>query len=223
MPKYTPETLRAFLLTQYEADYPRASKVKRAEFVDKIVEHESCGLPSFQTDHALLPLHKDFLMKEHGHLLRPVPSIEAVVASVVEKEAARLKGVYPDDPALQNPSAEWKLKMAREIQSWTDDQKLAAVPETAAPKAPASVAATAGVTMTTDDLDAEIFRRLGKTHHQIGAIERRKWHALLMDEQKSKASFDSNTASALAAVNGDFQKLPPEQRLALHRAAKNGG
>lgn len=68
-------------------------------------------------------------------------------------------------------------------------------------------------------LDAEVEQRWGKKPHELMASDRRRYHDLIKNEQHRAASAERNREAALASVDG-FDKLPPAQRMALHRAAE---
>ena len=216
---YIATTLREKVIARLQKENPAASVANLNELADKIVAHGGCGLVSFTLDDDLLDQHVSFLSGQNAKLLLPVPSDAAVYRALEKKKTAELKAAWPDHPARQQIDPKWKIETGRSLRTMTDEARFEAVPggEPVATNAPTKVTPPAD---SVEALDAEMLRRWNKGIHDVGALDRQRFHGILKAEQGRAASKKYNDDAALLHAGNDTSALSPADRMTRFRAAE---
>lgn len=206
----------------------RVAKIQRArsaaltdkqvtEIADRLAQIEAASpYPLWNYDAVLqetyIAVGLDRLVHEEPEHFRIAPSAKAYVDHLVAKMQATGKAVSGID----------RLTIEHEVSSLTPDDILARTADTEILKAKATsvVPPSAPPNWKVDDatarLDAEVAARTGKYAHEMGAVERRKWHDKLTGEaeQTNRSALHLQAADARPADN-----LSPAERLSRHRRA----
>lgn len=144
-------------------------------------------------------------------LFEPAPTVAQLLT--LSEETYTEKMGTPFSPAQ-------RLAEHRRLEALDGDARVAELGDRELPKVEEqAVTPSAPADRTSvEALDAEVARRWGKTWPNMSAVERRKYHSILLNEQRIGVEKNLHNEAALSRVDGDTSKLSPTQRLSAFRS-----